>query len=579
MVGDLPKTSSGIAGLDSILRGGFASQRTTLLQGDTGTGKTIIGLQFLLSGAGNGEPGIFISFEERADSLRQNALSMGWDLGQLEKDGKLIILDVMPDPKAMMTGKFDFSGLFAILEGAVRTLNVKRIVVDAIDVLLQLLNDPGLERNQVYLLHDWLTEHKLTALLTAKLSGDVPEYPFIEFLTDCVIRLKSINEDRQRLLRVVKFRGSGFSSGTHPYTIAEHGLILIPLADMEMRYETIGGHISTGLPMLDGMIGGGYRKGSCVAMAGASGTGKTTFACQFASAASKRGERVLYINFEESANNMIAMMKSSGLDLESAVKSGNLNITSQLPEAAGPEEHLYDDIKSIEAQRAQHVIIDAVSSCKRMGSDKAAFSYLLRLLNYCRKNGITVLLTNQITGFQQAHEIYGIGFSSLIDTMIFLDYVQIGGEVNRTLMILKSRGSEHSNQYREFLITEKGIHFMDVYTGKGGMLTGVARLEQEYREQLENRQREQAIEVKKREIDRMRSSLQADVSTSESQIERAKIELSIMETEDKISQEARMRREAIRMSTSEEGKLARSFPEKQSVRKGSAINGLFGRSK
>jgi circadian clock protein KaiC len=511
--------------------------------------------QKLIKGAVNGEPGFMVSFEESADSLRKNALSLDFNLQELEKSGKLMILDVMPDPKAIQTGELDFSGLFALLDGASRKLGAKRIVVDAIDVLLQLLGDPGKERKQIYQLHDWITRHKLTALITSKLTGNIQEYPFFEFLTDCVIRLMPLNEDRQRMLRVVKYRGSDFSSGSHAYTIAKHGIILIPLVDMELPNSTIGGYVTSGLASLDRMIDGGYQKGSCVAIAGASGTGKTTFASHFAAAASKRGEPVLYINFEEAANNLIAMMKSSGLDLEPAIKSGHLKIISQMPEVTGPEEHLFYDIEAIRGHRAQHIIIDAVSSCTRMGSEKAAFSFLLRLLNYCRTNGITVLLTNQITGFQQALEIYGVGFSSLIDTMIFLNYVQIGGEINRTLMILKSRGSEHSNQYREFIITKNGIQFMDIYTGKGGMLTGVARLEQEYREQLELRQREQGIEAKKREIKRMRSSLESDLSALEAQIERATIELSIMETEDKIAQNARRRREEMRIFPYSQNKL------------------------
>ncbi len=551
MTNDLPKSTSGSTGLDAVLKGGFPKERTTLIHGGTGTGKTILGLQFLISGAKNGEPGILVSFEERADAIKQNALALGWDLDQLEKEGKLIILDALPDPTAVYSGGFDFSGLFALLEGAVRTLNAKRIVIDAIDILLQLLNDPSRERNQIYQLHDWLGDHNHTAIITAKLSNGIPDYPFLEFLTDCVIRLTPLNEDRQRLLSVVKYRGSNFSSGTHPYTIAEDGLILIPLADTELHYEKVGQHISTGLSVLDSMLGGGYRKGASTALAGASGTGKTTFACLFAAAVSARGERVLYVNFEESAKNMVSLMRSSGLDLEPALKSNHLKITALMPEAAGSEEHLHYNIKAIDEHQPQHLIIDAISSCRRMGSEKAAFSYLLRILNYCRQRGITTLLINQITGFQQAHEIYGIGFSSIIDSMIFLDYVQVGGEVNRTLMVLKARGSQHSNQYREFTITENGIHFEDIYTGGGGMLTGVARLEEEYREELEARKREQSITAKQQEIERLRAALQLDISASESEIKKAAVELNAIETENAISEEARKKRKMLRTGRDE----------------------------
>jgi circadian clock protein KaiC len=555
MAQEIPKASSGSTGLDLILSGGFPRERTTLLHGGTGTGKTIIGIQFLLAGAQNGEPGILISFEEQAASLRQNALSLGWDLTALENEGKLVIIDAMPDPKAVMTGGFDFTGLYSLLEGAIRLLKAKRIVIDAIDVLLQLLNDPAKEQNQIYQLHNWLSTHNITALLTAKLTANVSEYPFLEYLTDCVVRLMPLNEDRQRILHVIKFRGSDFVNGPHPYTIAMGGIILIPLAEVELQYSQVGGHVTTGLTALDEMMDGGYRKGSCIVIAGASGTGKTTFACQLAAVACKNNERVLYINYEESAMNIVAMMKSSGLDLEVAIRSDHLRIVAKMPEAMGPDDHLYKDIEALQEHKAQYLIIDAISACKRIASDTAANSYLFRLLNYCRKNGITALLTNQITGFQQAHEIYGIGFSSFVDTIIFLDYVQIGGELNRTLLIMKSRGSGHSNQYREFLITSQGIRFMDVYTGKGGMLTGVARLEQEFREQLESRLREQAIEAKKKEIDRIRCMAQIETSSSEAQIEKATIELKNLKTEDEISQEARKCRELIRNGTTEEGSL------------------------
>ncbi len=548
---NLAKSSSGSTGLDAVLEGGYPKERTTLLHGGTGTGKTILGLQFLICGAQNDEPGILVTFEERAEAIRQNALALGWDLGQMEKEGKLIILDALPDPTAVFSGGFDFSGFFALLDGAARTLKAGRIVIDAVDALLQLLNDPVRERSQIQQLHQWLTDHKHTAILTAKLSDGLPAYPFMEFLNDCVIRLTPLNEDRQRLLSVVKYRGSNFSSGEHPYTITRDGLSLVPLADAQLQYETISEHISSGLSVLDEMMGGGYRRGASIALAGASGTGKTTFACLFAAAAVARGERVLYVNFEESANNMVAMMQSSGLDLEPALKSNHLKISSLMPEAAGSEEHLHYNLTAIREHRPHHLVIDAISSCRRMGSEKAAFSYLLRILNYCRQRGITTLFINQITGFQQVHGIYGIGFSSIIDAMVFLDYVQVGGEVNRTMMILKARGSQHSNQYREFTITGNGIHFEKLYSGRGGMLTGVARIEEEYREELEARQRKQKIEAQRRKVERLRSSLQMDISASESEIEKAAVELDAIETEDRISWEARKKRQSMRTGKNE----------------------------
>jgi circadian clock protein KaiC len=550
MAYELLKSSSGIEGFDSILRGGYPRGRTTLIHGSTGSGKTILSLQFLIYGAMNGEPGVFISFEERADSVRENALSLGWDLKQLEKEGKLVVVDAKPDPSAVHSGHFNFSGLFAILDGLVEKLKAKRIVIDAIDLLLQLLQDPAQERNHIYQLHDWILNKNITALLTSKITGDMPDYPFVEFLTDCVIRLRPVNENRQRLIQIVKYRGSDYNDGLHPYIINQDGIYIYPMTHLEINHTLIGNHISTGLPGLDSMMGGGYRKGSCIAIAGTSGTGKTTFASKFAVSACERGEQVLYINFEESVNNMIILMKSSGTDLATSIKKGHLKIISQMPEAAGPEDHLYFNIREMESHKAQHLILDAISACQRMGSVEAAYSFLHRILDYCRKKNITVLLTYQANNPHKLDEVFGIGISSMIDSIIYLNYVQIGGEVNRTVMVMKSRGSEHSNQYREFLITSGGLKFIDIYSGKGGMLTGTARLEQESREKLETQQREELIHVKIKEIDRMQKKLEAEILSARANIDKAEAELLMLESENRSSLESEKQREKWRKRTS-----------------------------
>ncbi|MBD3422184.1 MAG: circadian clock protein KaiC [Chitinivibrionales bacterium] len=548
----LDKSTTGSSGFDAVLHGGYPTGRTTLLHGATGTGKTTIGMQSLLAGATRDEPGLFVSFEERAAGIRKNSLSLGWDLQKLEDDKKIIIMDVRPDPKAILAGEFDFSGLLALIDGACRTITARRVVIDALDILLQMLEDPLKERNKVYELHNWLLDKNLTALMTSKLYGNDAAYPFLEFMTDCVVHLQPLNQDRQRLLRVVKYRGSNFSSESIPYTIGEQGILMFPFLETDLEHRTFHDHVSTGLIDLDEMLSGGYLDGSCITIAGATGTGKTTFASSFALAACRRGERIVYLNFEESAGNLIAMMQSAGVDLNAIIENRLLVVSSRLAESSGPIEHLHQDIALIEELRPRHVILDAASSCGRMGSETAAYSYLLRLISHCRHNGITLLLTVQTTGFQQKHEIYGVAYSSLIDAIIFLDYIQVGGEVNRTLLVLKARGSKHSNQYREFIITGEGVKFMQIYKGKGGMLTGVARLEQELEDQYAEQRREQAIEAKKRELERLRAQLKSKTDVSQSEIEKAKIELSILESEREIMHDSQNRRQSMRIVSGKE---------------------------
>ncbi|SCZ62892.1 circadian clock protein KaiC [Thiohalomonas denitrificans] len=549
---ELPKISTGIDGLDAILGGGIPEGRTTLVHGGTGSGKTMVGLQWLHSGALAGEAGLFLSLEESAESLRRNTAALGWDLEREEREGRLALVDAKPEPSAIAAGDFSLTGFLALIEGQARRLGARRVVIDAIDMLLYLFNDPVRERNEMLQLHEWLTEQRFTAVLTAKRIGETLQYPYLEFLTDCVIQLEASPESRGgRELQVIKYRGSGFSAGTHRYTISDEGVALYPLVNTELGYRTVGSPVATGLPDLDQILGGGVRQGSCALISGASGTGKSTFASTYAQSACERGEGVLYLNFEESANNFIALMRSTGLYLQPVVDTGLLRIFAQAPEAAGTEEHLHRAIKLLKSFEPRHLIIDAISACKRMGSESAAFSYLLRLLTYCRERGITALLTNQVAGIHETHEMGGIGFSSLIDTIVYLDYVHIGGEVNRTLLVAKSRGSPHSNQYREFVISDRGIRFMPVYTGRGGMLTGVARQEQELREQFDQRKRDHEIEAKRREVRHRRAIFDAEKTATELQIDKADMELQALESDQQIAREAERKRQAMRLSEGE----------------------------
>ncbi|OHB64570.1 MAG: hypothetical protein A2Y76_11115, partial [Planctomycetes bacterium RBG_13_60_9] len=400
--------------------------------------------------------------EERADAIRRNALALGWNLSALEEAGKLFILEARLDRNAILSGDFTIAPLLAIVQGAARRIKAKRIVVDAIDVLLRIYADPRRQQNELYGLHDWLTENGFTTVLTAKKSESqerISQYEFLDYMADCVIALdlRVLGQVTTRRLRVVKYRGSGFASNEYPYVIGDEGNVLMPISTVSLDHRALGPRISTGNEVLDEVLCGGYRRSSSIMITGASGTGKTTLACTFVKAACGRGEKVLYISFEESDDAVVTAMLSPGIDLRPAVKAGTLEFQTVMPEAMGAEQHLVRAFRQIDKLQPDHIVVDAISACKRMGMEKAAFDYLMRLVDLCKCRGITCLMTNQLEGFQPQSDFSGIGFSSLLDAIILLRYVELRREIARSLLVLKSRGSEHSNKYHHFVITDDGI--------------------------------------------------------------------------------------------------------------------------
>lgn len=463
----IPKVATQISGLDEVLEGGLPRGRTTLVSGGPGSGKTVLGLQFLCSGAMAGEPGVFVTLEERAQAVRENALAMGWDLAALEKAGKVAIVEARLFGEEILSGDFDIQGLLAIVSGHIKRIRARRVVIDALDVLLRVFNDPQRERNELYRLHEWLMARGLTNLLTAKAhrSGEgVAQYEFLDFMADCVIRLdhRVIGQVATRRLRVIKCRGSGFGTNEYPYVIGRHGIVLFPLTKAELAHQPLGEKVSSGLAGLDAMLDGGYRSASCILLTGTSGTGKTTLASTFTQAACRRGERVLSLSFEESREAIVHAMLSAGIDLRPALRARKLLVQTGLPEARGSDDHLIRALEAIDSFKPHHVILDAVSACVRMGSEQAAFDYLMRLVSILKERGITCIMTNQITGLAGTdEELSGIGFSSVVDAVIQLRFVENEQEINRQILIIKSRGSAHSNRRQWFTITKRGIVFPD----------------------------------------------------------------------------------------------------------------------
>ena len=461
----LSKCPTQIEGLDMILKGGLPSGRTTLIIGGPGSGKSLFGLEFLYHAALDGEPGIFISFEEHAGDLRINTSTLGWDLVPLEQNGKLFLFEARIDPKAIITGEFGIQSFLAILNLKIKTMGAKRVAIDAIDVLMRLINDERREQNELLALHQWLSEHEVTTLLTVKAPRDenyARHYEFLDYMADCVIHLdnRMLGQLSTRRLRVIKYRGSGFGSNEYPFVIEPPGITLLPISDIGLSHQALGERISTGLTELDELIGGGFRRASSVLITGATGCGKTTLCSAFIHAASASGEKVLCLNFEESEAALVSAMLSSGTDLSPAIANGQLRLLTAMPEAMGAEQHLVRALIAIKQMQPSCVVIESASACRRMGTEQAAFEYLMRMINTCKELGILILITNQTIGLSNLDEISGIGISSLIDSVIQLRLVEDAGVMRRKLLVVKSRGSAHSHRHHNFQISDQGINIL-----------------------------------------------------------------------------------------------------------------------
>jgi circadian clock protein KaiC len=465
---ELTKVASHISGFDEILYGGLPEGRTTLIEGGPGTGKSVLGLEFLYRGAMTGQAGIFVAFEERANAVRRNALTLGWNLAALEKAGKLAIIEARVDPQTIVSGDFNLKALLAIISGQSQVIGARSIVFDALDVLLRLYENPTRERSEMYTLYEWLLDQGMTAIVTVKASDGnrvFGNYEFLEFMTDCVIRLIQRPGDwvSTRELQIIKYRGSDFGRNAYPFVIQPGGISVIPISEFGLQHQALGPHISSGNTRLDRVLGGGYRRSSSVLLAGASGTGKTTMAVTFCKAACDRGEKVLYLGYEESEAAMVESMLSPGIDVRPAIKAGLMKIVTAMPEAFGTEKHLIRAFTLIEEFKPDHVIVDAISAFERMGSDRAAFEFAMRLVNRCKDKGITTLLVNQsMGGTGDRMAISGLGISSTIDALLWLHFMETGNQLKRVLLVIKSRGSKHSTQYHDFLITDHGFNIRKV---------------------------------------------------------------------------------------------------------------------
>lgn len=505
----LKKSPTYIEGLDEILEGGFPGGRCTVIRGGPGTGKTILGLEFIYRGALAGEPGIYVSFEENTEKLKENAATLGWNLEALEKKNLFFNYFGSLRPDEIIAGHFSLKGLLAALTSKADEMSARRIVLDSLDVLLRFFDKPQTVRSEMHLINNWLCTSGISTLLTVRPSKRYESAIFEEFfesMSDCIIELDSrISEQiATRRMRVLKYRGSGFQSNEYPYVISGTGIRVTPISKVGLLHKPLGRKISTGIKEYDNILHGGYRKGSCVLIAGQPGSGKTILSSVFVENVCRKGDKVLYIGFEESQDALITNVESAGIKLKPYSYSGHLEFITNYPEAMGAEMHFIEAVERISRLNPAHIIIDAISACPRMGGRLAAFEYLMRLLNYCKERGITILMINQLSGSKDFLEISGNSISSMIDTVIYMDYIESMGERNRFIQVLKSRGSGHSNQKHEFQITGSGIKIYKVYTHKGEILTGIARQAKEDEERVASEHLDYEIKRKELELEQLR---------------------------------------------------------------------------
>ncbi|HSR63590.1 MAG TPA: circadian clock protein KaiC [Gammaproteobacteria bacterium] len=513
----LPKTPTGIQGLDEITYGGLPKGRPTLVCGGTGCGKTLLAMEFLVKGATEfNEPGVFMAFEESAEELTENVASLGFDLNDLVTHKKLLLDFVYIEHNEFAeSGEYDLEGLFIRLGSAIDSIGAKRVVLDTIEVLFACLPDTVILRAELRRLFRWLKDKGVTAIITGEHGGKegLTRQGLEEYVSDSVIMLDHrVNEQTSsRRLRVVKYRGSIHGTNEYPFLIDDNGITVMPVTSLTLDHKASGEHISSGVARLDSMLGGkGYYHSSSVLISGTAGTGKSSLAAHFADAACGRGERVLYFSFEESPEQIVRNMKSIGINLQQWIKKSLLQIHSNRPSYAGLEMHLVVIHKLITDFKPHVVIIDPLNSFVFGDNVNQVKSMLIRLIDLLKTQQITGLFTN-LSGGGATPEQTEVEVSSLIDTWLLVRDIDEGGERNRGLSILKSRGMAHSNQIREFLLTEHGVELRDVYVGPEGVLTGSARLTQESENEAAMIMHDQEVELRRNELERKRTKLEAQI--------------------------------------------------------------------
>jgi len=565
----LPKTPTGIDGLDEITNGGLPKGRPTLLCGDAGCGKTLFSLEFIVRGAMQfNEPGVFIAFEEKTEELAMNVASLGFDLNKLVAAKKLRMDYVHIERSEIEeTGEYDLDGLFIRIGHAIDSIKAKRVVLDTIENLFSGLSNTTVLRAEIRRLFQFLKDKGVTAIVTAeKGDGKLTREGLEEYISDCVILLdhRVENQISTRRLRVVKYRGSVHGTNEYPFLIDEEGISVLPVTSLTLTNKVSSQRISTGISSLDEMFGGkGFFRGSSVLISGTAGTGKTSIAACFANESCMRNERCIYFAFEESPDQIIRNMRSIGIDLDKQLRKGLLRFHASRPTLHGLEMHLLVILKMVRQFKPKTIILDPITNLITVGTVSELKSMLIRLIDFLQKEQVNVMFT-ALTLNNSVNEQTDEGVSSLVDAWMMVRDIEFNGERNRGMYIMKSRGMKHSNQVREFVISDEGLKLVDVFLGPDGVLTGSAREERKLWEETDDALKVFARGRKDMEIERRKQQLEAQVSSLNAQFESVKDELNKVHLEEELRKEVMLknRQKLAAMRKGEEGKAKSKTPKK-----------------
>jgi circadian clock protein KaiC len=520
----LRKEPTGVPGFDEITGGGLPAGRASLVCGSAGAGKTLFAMEFLVRGATvYNEPGVFMSFEESSEELATNVASLGFDLNQLVDDKKLVLDYVFIERSEIEeTGEYDLEGLFLRLDHAINSIGAKRVVLDTLEALFSALPNEAIIRAELRRLFRWLKEKGVTALITSERGeGRLTRYGLEEYVADCVILLDNRvqNQISTRRMRIVKYRGTSHGTNEYPFLIDEKGFSVLPITSLGLSHKAPTEHVSTGIARMDNMLDGkGLYRGSSILVSGTAGTGKSTIGAHFVNGACRRGERALFFAFEESQDQIIRNMRSIGIDLEKYVKKGLLKFHNARPSTWGLEVHLAMIHKTISEFSPSVVVIDPITNFLAVGDRTETKAMLTRLIDFLKSREITAMFTSLTSGGHDLEDSE-VDVSSLMDTWLLVKNIETNGERNRGLYILKARGIAHSNQVREFLLTDNGIQLVDAYIGSEGVLMGSARSSQIARENAVDADRKFAMERKQRELRRKQELYEAQLMALKGQYE------------------------------------------------------------
>ena len=524
----ISKSPTGIAGFDDLTLGGVPTGRPTLVCGSAGCGKTLFATTFLIHGARDfGEPGVFVTFEERPGDIASNVASLGFALDQMVDDNKIAFEYIALDRSELEeAGDYDLEGLFLRLESAIDSIGAKRVVLDTIESLFSVFSNEAILRAEIRRLFDWLKDKGMTTVITAERGdGTLTRQGLEEYVSDCVILLdhRVQNQISTRRLRIVKYRGTAHGTNEYPFLIDQDGFSVLPVSTLGLDHKVFEERISSGIPDLDGMLaGGGFHRGSSILVSGVAGSGKSSVAACFAEAACAAGERALIFSFEESADQSVRNMKSLGIDIGRWIESGHLRFMATRPTFYSLEMHLAVMLREVIRSNPSVVVIDPISSFMESGDRMEIQSMLLRMIDFLKGRGVTGVFTHLMHSQGDRRVETDSGLSSLMDAWILLLNREVGGEFNRELYLLKARGTSHSNQVREFIMSDEGIKLLPPYLGQSGALTGSARKNEEARSRrAEVRRRadvaraQQQLEQKRRRAKAQMEALQAELDADE----------------------------------------------------------------